>query len=306
MNESVNENNSISLGYDAQTETICLIGIGLTSFILDLTSLFTIFASRSKLLDTEFFILVLISFIDINNKTAILLYFYNSFNFKLLFATITFSYSIVANFCITMNLFYYSLFHLSTLNRSPGFLKLFEIVHRLRNFLIYEIVCFTFSLALTSTLAVFNYIELSKFISDPLLYTLFFAQFSLQVVCQTLIPCCFSLIMYIMSMMFVICVRLGNRNGKYASASEREKFIRNSFLLLKFMFYALVNFFATFPTGLFCGIILICPTCSFMKIRFVAYFGFLCFAFKSISLILIHNILRATLSSYFNKIIRFD
>ena len=110
-----NSGENFTFGFDAKTETICLIGIGLGSLLLDLATILTVLASRSKLINTEFFILISFNFMDVNNKIAILLYFYNSLDFDLFFALLTFSYSIVANFCITMNLLYYSIFHLSTL-----------------------------------------------------------------------------------------------------------------------------------------------------------------------------------------------
>lgn len=298
-----NSSENFTFGFDAKTETISLIGIGLCSLSLDLATILTVVASRAKLINTEFFILILFNFMDVNNKIAILLYFYNSLDFDLLFALIAFSYSIVANFCITMNLFYYSIFHLSTLSRSAVFLKLFELVHRFRNFIIYEIVCVVFSFVLTAILARSNYLELREFISNPLISTLFFVKFSFQVICQNIIPCCLSLLMYISSMVFVFGSRLSDRHGKYAaSASERRKFRRNTLLLVKFTFYACVNVFSTLPIAIFCIILLICPTCPLITIRFFAYFGFICFAIKSPSLVLLHNILRATFFSCLKRV----
>lgn len=296
-NSSVNAS-SVILGYDVRTETISMISIGIFSFVSDLICMSTVFASRFKLIKTEFYILILIGLMDINDKLGVLFYFYVSLKFNLLYSSLSLSYSVLTNFCINMYLFYYSLFHLTSLSRSRLFLKLFQIVHKTQIFVIYSILILLISLTLTCSFSIVDYFYLKQFETDPLLFLKFFSSYSLRVLLQTLFPSVLSLVTYFLSIGFSL-MRLKGKQSKHLSQSEMKSSRRNIILSVKFLFYAIINFISSFPVVIFCALFLFCPQCNLRDIRFLAYFGILSFIIKSIFLIFIHKILRDTFMKHF-------
>lgn len=234
---------------NSYTERICMLIIGCVSCVFDLTSLATVLASRPRLIKTEFFILIWICFLTLNFKFATIMYFHNSFNFALLYAIISYTYEMINNFCINITLFYYALFHLSTLRRSQCFLRVFNLIHNPKSFVVYSSLFLVVSLVISLAFSITTYFELRPFEQNPLLYSLFFVKYSIPIICETVVPSLFAIVTYLVATVIVCASRLRNHQSKYSTNNdEKRKFRRNLVLLLKFWFLATYNFVCFFPS----------------------------------------------------------
>lgn len=300
MNSSMENYTLFSFGYDMHSETIAVVVINSISLLLDLTCLAMILACRPRLDQVEFSVLVSICCCDLATKCCLILYFTNSLNFNLLYSVVTFSCVLVLNFCANMSLFYLSVFHLSMLKRTPVFLNCFTFTHDKRTFVSYFLICFVVSVPITIAFSQIDYQCLNQY-EYPFKMLKFFSQFALRVICQTLVPSVFSFVTYLLATFAIGFHRLSNAD-KHLSQIEAKKQRRNNIRVFKFLLYAFYNIMSTFPEMIFYELAYFCENCSFLNIRFVAYFGELCFVLQSIVLVLIHKLLRETFMCYFKKI----
>lgn len=281
-----NKNESIQSQTSFYTTLNIIQGFNVLSLISDFICLFILFKSRSKLVNVEFYIL----FVNIMSVIAYKLLYsalyicimIQGMNFAsgLVYDRLTFLSALAIMFATNMNLFFFSLFHLSSLKRTKFFLRLFNYTHNSRIFIIYSSLI-NFSSILINSILIFL-IE-SENPLDGLFSYLEFYLIAIERISLSFL----SILVYVMSIFVILFERILNRN-------KDNRFKNNLILLLKFSSFAVYNSLWIIPMSLsqlsdqFCG-----SKCS-MYSGIIYHFGYAFYLFQSIFLVSIHNVLKAT------------
>ena len=256
------------------------------SLISDFICLFILFKSRSKLVNVEFYML----FVNIMCVIAYK-FFYSAlyivimikgidFSNGLLYGRLTFLSFLAIMFATNMNLFFFSLFHFSTLKRTKFFLQLFNYTHNSRIFIIVSSLI-NFSSILINSILLFL-IESENPLNGLFSYLEFYL-IAIERISLSFLP----ILVYVMSIFVILFERILSRN-------KDKRFKKNLILLLKFSSFAIYNSLWIIPMSLsqffdqLCG-----QKCSIYS-NVIYYFGYAFYLFQSIFLVSIHNVLKAT------------
>lgn len=269
---------------------------------LDIVAISIIILSRLKLDKTEFYILLINSILQINMKLSLIWYNLSNFVLKINFIIDYFhlSYDIIVSSCFSLSLFYYSLFHLSSLNRSKYFLKLFTMIHNAKTFFLYLTLVFLIFLALALFICLFTYSKVSPdFTLDNQTQDVIFYCYLI-----TIVPTFFPILVYLASIFVVFMTKFGANSeatNRYATTSRNAnqlndhiRFKRNLLLVLKFFLLATIYLIGYLPSNILFFIGFYCPNCFGIALIIFNYFCEFLLFFQPFLLVFIHSILRKT------------
>lgn len=279
---------------------IIIIAIIIISIMFDIFSLSIIIASKSKLIKTEYFILIAICQISMVNKFTGIFQklqelFHSLAQLGLLNCLIVYTINIDVNFVFYMIIFYYSLFHLSSIKRGPHFTKFFNLIHEPKNFLIY----LTFIFISYSTFIIsFTFIFRSQIFleqngcdlnyNNKLAYIPFFFY----------IMAFLTQIVYLAAIVILIILKV-----KTKQMNEIKKLGRNLIIVIKFSIFSIISLIITMPWYIFNILYFLISYSDLYVISISQFFAQILFLFQTILLVFIHCRLREKFFSVFRKIL---
>lgn len=254
--------------------------------ISDFICLFILFKSRSKLVNVEFYILfvyimcvIAYKFLFSSLYIVIMIHGMNVAN-NLVYNRLSFLSFLAIMFATNMNLFFLSLFHLSSLKRTKFFLQLFNYTHNSRIFIIFSSLI-NFSSILINSILLFL-IESENSLNGLYSYLEFYL-IAIERISLSFLP----ILVYVMSIFVILFERILNRN-------KDNRFKKNLILFLKFSSFAVYNSLWIIPMGLSQFFDQLCGQKCSISNNVIYYFGYAFYLFQSIFLVLIHNVLKAT------------
>lgn len=276
-----------------------IVSIWSLSALLDLLILFLVHKSKSSLIRVEFLILIALESIGLFIKITIILgYLEARVSFGSIYSICLRIFNLIIQLIYSFILFYYSLFHLATIDRSSCFRKLFDLVHNSRTFCIYMMSITLFAIIfIIGYLLVFFWIENANNRFDNLIETIVRASMYLMVYVSiwfTAPP----LVCYLISMLVVYLGHLRSVHRKYADKNndaDKQQQLRSTTrtfkVLLKFSILAVNNIMSNVPVLVYYFLKLACNCSNYQYLSFVGdFFYLMCPVF----LILIHEILKKT------------
>lgn len=289
VNESNLLNNNTLANNDAEIVYIQLV-ICIYGYAGEALSIFIIFTSRNKLISVEFYLL----FTLIVYLAAIQLCFV--WNFAIFFfPTLAPSYFIslilyvVLNICFYMTLFFYSLYHLSILNRAWLFVKLFNATRNIKMFFIYLILIFIFSIFLV---AIYTVIDNSYQYNTKIIILLVLIG----------LPAIFPILTYFVAILLLVCSRFLNRKHQTSNSGGADQkelnnklFKRNLKLIVRFSLLTLFIALGSLPQNFMINFDLFFPNIvdeHFKGIIMIVNMVF--FVNQPIMIIVVHKILMQT------------
>lgn len=294
-----NTNTETSIAVTNVNKQIVMIPLTAICYFGDFFCIYIIFASRFKLVPTEFFIL-LSEIIHLSVIKLCIIWNLAIYVFPKLYHSfmVYFTVYLVVNFGFHMTIFYYSLYHLSILNRSKIFLKIFEFTHNTRIFLIYSSLVFLtsciISIAITIKTTIETNVAKAVFIQYEQVNALaFLALF------EIVVPSFFPISIYMIAIAVLLCSRFVILSSGAAAAAavendqvENKRFKRNLKLIGRFTFLAMFILMGTLPQNIVLIMNFVFPN-EFELLKFVMItLAYTCFINQSIMIIFVHTILR--------------
>ena len=276
--------------------------------ILSLFSLVIVVLSREKLKRIEFVILVSFNITTLTFKLVVLCNFSIAYFFPNMILscgyTIVFLATIVLGEKLFMVLFYYSLFQVSSISREKLFLKLFDLVHSVRNFLIYELIVFIILIAYTTVYTMIAYFKANQ--TCPYMIQILKEYTELKFYFGYYLQSTLPVLVYSFANTYLCFIRFVSvRFRKYQSDEtiknnrlEISKFRKNVKLLVKFHILSFILFISALFQNLFYQFSFVYWDFSIRSIIF-ADVGFILYSIQPLFFIYIHRILKKTFLSYF-------
>lgn len=274
------------------------------AILVDTLIIILVFKSKSSLIRVEYFILTTFQLVSVLiNLTIIIgtLKVYVSFN--VIFVILLRFFSFLTQMILSFVLFYYALFHLSSVNRSGCFRKLFNLVHNSRNYFFYLLAISIFGILFLIVYSlVFYSIEKSN-------NNLIISNFKDIINKESEYFVAYVAIWFTTPPILVYLIAIGVlyfrqlKFGKnYSIKSESQfaiRYRRNLRVLLKFSILAINNILSNLPVLIY---YFIRVNCNCNKFEFLGYLTDSANFIFPILLVLIHNILKKTLFEIFSNI----
>ena len=292
LNNSISIENNIDL-----TELIIIWPMPIFSYMI---LIFFIYSAKSKLIQTEFHILMIFFTYIIIFKIFITLYliFYDLFHMAFgLCSDLVFSaISVVSWSSYSVTQIYYSLFQVSIVSRKKFFLKLFNFVHNTTRFWIFQIIFW-----ITWPLGIATYSVLIYVKDNTCSYKQIIFLTSFGGIFPRILPC----IIYLSVTMFACISRFRNNGNKYLSRTELQRFRKNVRLLLKFLVLTLISILKNLPTIFNYYVSYFnsyyAPSSAY---KILLYAGILMEFIEVGCLIYVHDVLQNTFKNIFSRIFR--
>lgn len=289
-------NYTIPFSYQNTQQSPIYFSIWSSATLFSTISLFTIILSKSKLIPTEFAILIVFNITTLVLKLCLTLVYLSEWQnmFGLCFYSINSSITYFVFPMISSTLFYYSLYQVSNISRSRLFIILFNQTRSLKKFLIFEIFIFLIFASASISIYVINSEQ------DPFCTNQNIAKYFYLIIFAMFVPALFPLVVYAFGIAYICVTRLRNQKQKYSTNNEtqtsqnRKRFKMNLNLMLKFLFLALIYIFGALPQTANYFIYINCPKCS-ANLKFISYIIYVSnffYIFQPIFLIYIHAILQ--------------
>lgn len=298
--------NSTNLTIGTQSNVFNIIGstIWWISVFLNISAIVIVHLSRTKLIQTEFLILIILNTISTIQKILMSINFtivtYISSIFSdceqlLLIAVIGIfdgGYSVI--------LLYYSIFQVTTTSRAKLFLQTFNVIHNWKTYLIYVSLWFAIATLATIVVASLLYVE------DKACGYIWQRTFTLELFIS-IIPRFLPAIVYLLGTVFLCYSWSKNRMSKYFNdRNQIKRFRRNLKLMFKFLAFALVLLVSNSTQMGFYIIAINCPEFDCQRIyqaySFINFIGYGVSFMQPIIIIYIHNILKETFFNFIKNI----
>lgn len=276
---------------------------------INIFAMFIVISSRLKLVKVEFFLLswnlILLSCDKLEKIwffSHLILLNLNMIPLELNIANQTIEF--LFSFCYFMSLLYYSLFHLSTLNRSKYFLKLYNVLHESKTFIIYSISILTLATTYSVSIALICYYKIiyAEIGEDLRVYTFILLGHPFESNVISVLP----ILVYLMAILLVLhsrlnCCQILNQN---ASSENQNRFKRNLVLVGKFFILTIIQTLATFPKNFSHLLLIFCPAsnCQLGLIELFYIIGYAILSIQPVFIVFVHTILRSTLSSLIRRL----
>ena len=249
-NNWTNESNEWITSWDNSVLNGAIFSITIlnVSILIDLLFLYITISSRSKLIRTEYYILISIGCLSILNKQMgvfkTLLQIVDLRFLGILNCILVYTVDLDLGFTYYMIFFYYSLFHLATIDRCHAFLVLFDVLHKHpRNYLIYLTSVFVlFAIFITSYSILFS--RQIFLVNETSICTLIDSYTAIAPM-LTYLLCSITPFVYLFAIM--ISINLMTRRPK----SELVNYRRGLIVSVKFFLFSLSVILITIPQYLF-------------------------------------------------------
>lgn len=301
-----NDTNFNNTSSSNQIESIAMISAWSTSLLVELIFLFVIIKSKSNLVPVEYLILLEITSGWFSFKMVIIYNYIsglissNDYSFfKLLLSQWLFGN---ASFLLSMFMIYYSVYHVSTLTRSPLFLKLFYLVRRKQTLLVFTILVAIYSITFTTVSYITVYQRLEIIFSNGTTkeaWSLYQTSNIHLVILQSLTPPFVTSSIYFIGVIVIFKSWISDHRS-YATKSTNKRFKRNLVLIVKFLFLSLgICLFISCKIVVYISSLY---TKSDLLMRCINYIGDFLLMFFQVFLLFIHKILLKTFRIYLRKV----
>ena len=293
-------NATSDIGYELKTTLLMSIWTG--GILLDVINIIIITLSKPKLIPLEFYILMTLSISLVEFKIII------DINITLNVISTTFheyciytilNLGILASGTFNMlTLFYYSLFQASNASRTRLFVMVYELVHKKKSFLVFQIFNGFLSIFLSVLYFLLSYRDVNQCPNIYFLMNKFIFNGSIitQIVIISLLP----IFVYVSTAVYVFFT--AKRRILSQDTMLKARCRKNLIVMLKFLALATI-----FALGIW--LLNICYCLSFVlpssiSYTITAYLSFVFFSLMSTFLIIIHSITKKTFKVYFFRIFK--
>lgn len=286
-----------------RTFVVAITSIWSFGVLLSTIALVVLFASKSKLIKSEFYILLSYNaYGTLYRVTAVViftltLFFYPDIFNDCVFSIVNTLWSIVM-FKLFMIMFYYSLFQVSSVSRHPLCARLHTLVLNVRTFLVFQTLVIVFITILLTYIVLVANAELHKCPSafDLLSYMILF-KFLTTYVLPSILP----VLVYFIAICYVFFARLNNSRGHLVAANELKRARKDFKLLLRFLALGLVCTASSLLQNIFLYSMFFSPSFDFVLNSIVGGLGFFILAIQPILLIYIHSIMKQSSIRLFKR-----
>lgn len=274
------------------------------SIIIDLFVITIIIRVRSKLLRTEFLILLHLNALSclysIVSSLIATEFFQKKTNTSFrLDCYVGFVIQIIVVFSTSTHIFYYSLFHLTLVTKPFRLAKLNKFIDRSKNFYIFSILTLACFVGFTFPVILLIYNNLNKLESYNICKIPIIDRNLAYILFSVMVSLILSFVNYSISSAIVINGLISSKR-KNIHSNEKRAMRKTLKLIFKFMIFTILNFFKICPFAVISYSTFFCEKCLAYLSTYITV-AYLTFLIQPILLIFIHRIINIEFKQLLKK-----